>query len=187
MSKLFILVIVLLLFCCKTEEWYYQNSFDKLNTKISSGDTIKFPFNGKSNPYQYWQGDLIAFQNGDKLIIREFGEWLQYNPDDKTEFWTRTAFDTIGWGLVLQSEVFNTQTDGFYNQVICKDTIIDKLNLRKCDYQWYHDNGHLKRINSLITFGNPGDDGKSYGNEIIFDESGNVISTKFHEPELTEN
>lgn len=93
-------------------------------------------------------------------------------------------FDTLGLGLVQLSEVYNSQTNELHNQVICKDTIINKIDLRKCDYKWYYDNGQLNKIYSLITFGNPGAEGKLYGNKITYDESGNIELIEFGKPEV---
>jgi hypothetical protein len=187
MSRILIFIAAVLLLNCRTPEWYFQKAYNKLPQTISGTDSLIFPFRGKSALGQYWDGRLIAFRHEGELVIREFGNWAQYNPDDPEEIWTTATFDTSGSGLIISSEVYNSETGGFHNQVICKDTIISSIGIRKCDYRWYHDSGGIEKIYSLITYGNPGVDGKFYGKEVEYDKSGSIKSIKYHQPEISKS
>lgn len=164
MFRFFLLLIIAALLDC-SEEWYYKKSFENRYDDIARTDTVIFPYNDKILS-QYWTGDLIAFKSyADDLVVREFGEWLQYNPENVEEIWTTTHFDTLGFGLVLDSRVLNNQTGQLFNKVICMDTLINSVEMRKCDYVSWHENGNLSKTYSLITNGNPGEDGKLYGED----------------------
>jgi hypothetical protein len=187
MSRILIFIAAVLLLNCRSPESYFQKTYKRLPQTVLGTDSLIFPFRGKSALGQYWDGPLIAFRHEGELIIREVGNWSQYNPKDPEEIWTTASFDTSGSGLIISSEVHNTETGGFHNQVICRDTVISSVRIRKCDYKWYHDSGGIERIYSLITRGNPGVDGKFYGKEIEYDESGGIKSIKYHKPEISKS
>jgi hypothetical protein len=172
------LIILLLIASCRTEKYYYQKAYNNLDSNLEEGDTLIFPFKGKANSFhQYWRGNLIAYHSNGKMKMCEFGKWQQYNPKDPAEIWTTTAWDTLGHNLVLYSEVYNNYIGQLSNRVVCKDTLLNSVQIRKCDYRWYFDDGKLKHQYSIVTFGNPGESGQKYGSEIIYERGGGVKST----------
>ncbi|MEP0987519.1 hypothetical protein [Ekhidna sp.] len=42
------------------------------------------------------------------------------------------------------SKVHNIETDELRNILNCNDITIDSIELRKCDYKWFFDNGTPK-------------------------------------------
>ncbi len=176
-------LILLILSACKVEQHYFQQAFKSEGSNLNEGDTLIFPFKGKANPYQYWKGDLIAFRSNGELKINELGTWQQYNPENIQEIWTTLIWDSEGRNLVIMSKVHNTETDELRNIVNCNDTTINNIELRKCDYKYFFDDGTLKQQYSIITFENP-DTGKKYGNETTYNTDGTVKSTELHEPEI---
>ena len=181
MRRFLPLLIVLFFSTCKVEQHYYQLAFESQQSNLNEGDTLVFPFMGKANPYQYWKGNLIAFRINSELKIYEYGDWYQYNPKNSQEIWTTSLYDTLGLNLVIMSKIHNTVTGELRNIVNCNDTTLNNIELRKCDYKWYFDNGSLNHQYSIITFKNP-DTGKKYGTETTYNPDGTVKSTELHEP-----
>jgi antitoxin component YwqK of YwqJK toxin-antitoxin module len=177
-------VLFLIITSCKVEEHYFNKAFYDQKKNLFEGDTLVFPFEGKSNPSQYWKGNLIAYKSQGEMIVHEYGRWTQYNPDNPTEVWTLAVFDTLGKNSILLSEIYFEKTNDLMNSVVCKDTAINSILLRKCNYKWYFDNGNLEHEYSIVTFDNPGTSGKKYGVESIYNRDGSLKTTEFHEPKI---
>ena len=184
MRRLLPLLIVLIFSACKVEQHYFQQAFDSEHSHLNEGDTLIFPFMGKANPYQYWKGELMAFRSNGELKVHEIGTWQQYNPEDTQEIWTTLVWDSEGRNLVMMSKVHNTEIDGLRNIVNCNDTTINSIELRKCHYKWFFDDGTLKQRYSIVTFENP-DTGKKYGTETTYNPDGTIKSTELHKPSIT--
>src|SRR5688572_20131605 len=186
MKYLRLLLVLLVIVSCRTERYYYRKAYNNLDSNLAQGDTLIFPFKGRANSFQqYWQGNLMAYHSNGEIKICEFGKWIQFNPKDHEEIWTTTAWDTLGLNLVLYSEVYNNEISKLSNRVVCNDTLVSNVQVRKCDYRWYFDDGKLKHQYSIVTFGNPGESGQKYGDEIIYERDGSVKSTVLHQPTIT--
>ena len=183
MRRFLPLFIFLIFTACKVEQHYFQQAYDNSHANLSEGDTLIFPFIGKANSYQHWKGDLIAFRSNGEVKVHELGTWQQYNPENPLEIWTTQVWDNEGRNLVVMSKVHNTETDQLRNIVNCNDTTINDVELRKCDFEWFYDDGTLKQKYSIVTFENP-DTGKKYGTEITYNPDGSVEATELYEPTI---
>jgi hypothetical protein len=179
MHRLLILILITSLISCKAEEYYYKQALYEQEPNLEEGDSLTFHFKGQSNIQQYWQGNLIAFINKGELVINETGKWTQYNPENPEEIWTTLIWDSEGQNLVEMSKVHNTNNQKLWNVVNCSDTVINNINLRKCDYKWFYENGELEKEYSIITFTNP-NRSKKYGYETIYSKDGSIKSKTYH-------
>lgn len=178
---LFLLLIISVVTSCSAEQHYYKNAFKQQNLNLTHSDTLTFSFKGKTNSSQYWQGNLMAYHSNQKVKLVEYGKWTQYDPNNPEKIFTKALYDTLGTRLIIVSEIYSNNTKGLINRVTCNDTLINNIQVRKCDYIWYFENGSLNHEYSIVTFTNP-NKGKKYGVETVYEIDGKVKSTKTHSP-----
>jgi antitoxin component YwqK of YwqJK toxin-antitoxin module len=167
--KLFSLIIVVIfLSSCGTEQHYFKKSLSKSDKEyLIKNDTLTKQFSGKSNAYkQYWNGKLFVRRIAKDFDIMQIGEWRQTSKNG-LELYTITNFDNAGY--VVDERILGDEGMPPTGEVHCNKETVNGVVRLICKYTNRYSNGQLKEQGQKIIFN---DRAKREGKWEYYDEAG---------------
>jgi hypothetical protein len=165
-----LLVAVIFLSSCGTEQHYFRKSLSKSDKAyLINSDTLTKQFSGKSNWYkQYWTGNLFVKRTDKGFDIRQIGEWHQTSKDG-LELYTITNFDESGY--LVDERILAEEGRPPRGETHCKKETVDGVVRLICEYINRYQNGQImERGHKIIINGRV----KREGKWEYYDETGKL-------------